>query len=61
VRSKQRFEVTNTRNNGRDMTPGLVMIFGQGGEMLFPILAASVGQGDGTGEKLEFYLFLFLC
>jgi hypothetical protein len=28
---------------------------------LFPILDASVGQGDGTREKLEFYLFLFLC
>jgi hypothetical protein len=37
------------------------MIFDQGGEILFPILDASVGQGDGTREKLEFYLFLFLC
>jgi hypothetical protein len=28
------------------------MSFVQGGETLFPILAASVGHGDGTGGKV---------
>jgi hypothetical protein len=49
------FEVTNIVINGININSGLVIIFGQCDDTMFPILSTSVDHGDGTGGKVGPY------